>query len=155
MKEYKGPLDPNKMKPEAKKAYEIWSQQVKRNTREYSSREFVAWWLQNIKKKKWKDPTCGRIDHSKGYSFDNIIMQERVDNIRERNTRLGNPGNRHRSVTSYTHQGRKLKTFKSKVEAAAYYKINVKTVYNHCMRRTKAFHNGPRSKAREVTFKWS
>lgn len=43
---------------------------------EYSAREFIGWYLENLEKKKWIRPTTGRIDHSKNYSFDNIEMQE-------------------------------------------------------------------------------
>ena len=49
----------------------------------YSKRDFVSWYLFNIKNFKGKKPTVGRIDHSKNYSFDNIEMQELTDNINE------------------------------------------------------------------------
>lgn len=53
-------------------------------TVDYSIEEFVAWWVKNIKTRpKWKRPTCGRVDHDKGYSFDNIEMQECSDNCKE------------------------------------------------------------------------
>lgn len=151
---YQGPLDPCKMGSEERKAYHIWGSQRGRNSRDYSSREFISWWLFNIAKKEWIDPTCGRIDHSKGYSFHNIEMQERVDNVKERNERLGNPGRSHKAVRSYTHGGKHLRSFRSKVEAAAFYKLDEKTIYNHCENKTKQHHTGPTTSARKVTFRW-
>ena len=56
-------------------------------TVDYSSREFVGWWLASLEKKNFKKPVCGRIDHAKSYSFDNIELQESSDNSRESITR--------------------------------------------------------------------
>lgn len=53
----------------------------------YSSREFVTWWLKELGNNDFKDPTCGRINHSKDYTFGNIRIEERVDNTKERNSR--------------------------------------------------------------------
>lgn len=50
---------------------------------EYSSREFVGWYLIKIKNISFKDPIVGRIDHSKNYSFNNIKIEERSDNSKE------------------------------------------------------------------------
>jgi len=50
---------------------------------EYSCREFVAWYLFNIKNKLFKDPVVSRIDHSKNYNFKNIILEERSINSKE------------------------------------------------------------------------
>jgi len=159
MLEYKGPLDPKKFGPmpnEARKAYMIWGSQKTRNTRNYTSREFIAWWLHNIKLKKWKFPQCGRIDHDKGYSFDNIKMEERSDNTKERNSRKGNPGRSHRAVFSfYRDNPTVVRGFPSKVSAARFYGIDEKTVYNHCMGKSKDFNNGPITKTREVSFRWA
>jgi hypothetical protein len=50
----------------------------------YSSYEFVKWWSKEIKKKPpMKNPCCGRIDHSKHYSLDNIEIVEKSDNSKE------------------------------------------------------------------------
>lgn len=133
----------------------IYDAQCKRNTVEYTKRAFLGWWLYHLKRKKWKRPHCARFDHDKGYSFDNMEMQEQAENNRERNARRGNPCNNHRAVVALTHSGEKLKEFKSKTEAAKFYGVSEKTVYNHCHRRTSNFNNGPISKAREVTFQWA
>lgn len=56
---------------------------------QYTLREYVTWWLHEIKKKHhWKSPTCGRLDHDDHYRFGNIIMQERAENTRERLRRI-------------------------------------------------------------------
>ncbi len=100
MKKYTGPIGNRKtMSPAVAKAYQSWLDQRKRcNNKnsmsyrwygakgiqvEYSSREFTSWYLEQFKKRDWKQPTVGRIDHSKNYSFDNIEMQERSDNSSE------------------------------------------------------------------------
>lgn len=80
-----------------RQAYSAWKGQRLRArqlgfTVEYSSKEFIEWWIENLDKREWKSPTTGRIDHSKGYSFDNIEMQERSDNTAEVHRRLGNMG---------------------------------------------------------------
>lgn len=49
----------------------------------YTAREFVSWWLSALVGFDGRRPSCGRLDHSKGYSFDNIEMQEMADNARE------------------------------------------------------------------------
>ena len=50
---------------------------------EYSSREFIGWWLESIKNIKVKKPVCGRIDHSRNYSLDNIEIQSASENSKE------------------------------------------------------------------------
>jgi hypothetical protein len=39
----------------------------------------------------WKKASCGRIDHSKNYSLDNIELVEQSENCKERLRRRGNP----------------------------------------------------------------
>lgn len=92
------------MEREAKRAYISWMGQRRRcynpkNSRypwygakgievQYTAREFIAWWLHEIKRKKrWKRPSCGRIDHEKNYTLDNIELVECADNSREARAR--------------------------------------------------------------------
>ncbi len=106
MKNYTGPLDNEVETPDlVKKAYQSWLDQRKRCynkksksykwygakgiKQEYSSREFVNWYLSQIKLKKYKRPVIGRIDHSGNYKFDNIEIQESADNAREMLNRVG------------------------------------------------------------------
>ncbi len=103
--EYKGPLHAPIMEPLARKALETIVDQRRRCSNpknsgyktygakgikvEYTSRQFIAWYLENIKKFKGKKPSVGRIDHSKNYTFDNIEIQSCSDNAKERCDRLG------------------------------------------------------------------
>lgn len=108
MKEYTGILSTVKgrMTKEAARAYSSWRHQRERCYKKsfpkyknyggkgiqvlYSSREFIGWWLDNIKiKKNWVCPTTGRIDHNGDYCFDNIELQEKSDNTKEQVSRLG------------------------------------------------------------------
>lgn len=82
--EYKGSLNHNKMPDHIRSAYWSFYRQKKSEYGcTYKVREFIHWWLENLKTKSWNRPTCGRLDHSKGYSWDNIEMQEMADNSRE------------------------------------------------------------------------
>ena len=149
---YEGTLDVKKMSPEIKKVYHTQYGQISRcyykkcksykdygakGIRvEYTVREFIGWYLENIKGKKFKKRHVGRIDHSKNYSLDNIELQEASDNVKERNNRLGNPGKTHRKVIAIV--GNKKYKFDTKKEAAIFFKCNEKTIYNHCMNRSKS-----------------
>lgn len=153
--EYEGPLGRPKMSYEAQRGYDSFYQQKKRSKVFYTPRQFVHWWLENIKTRShWEQPTCGRIDHSKWYSFDNIVMQEQSENTAERNSRHGNPGRKHRAVKAIC-EGIE-KTFISKREAAEYYGVSEKTVYNHCQgRTTQHFRFGIGVKGKKaVVFEW-
>lgn len=102
---YSGVLDRRKMNRAEQKAYiSFWSQTArcyKKDNKDYhaygaknikikySVREFIGWYVYEFSKKTWEDPTVGRIDHSKNYSFDNIEMQERGDNTKEMIRRRG------------------------------------------------------------------
>lgn len=48
-----------------------------------TAREFMGWWMKELETFNGKIPTCGRIDHSKAYSWDNFVMQDMADNSRE------------------------------------------------------------------------
>lgn len=55
----------------------------------YSKKDFIAWYLHYIKEYKGKNPSVGRIDHSKSYSFENIKIESIQDNSNERIERCG------------------------------------------------------------------
>ena len=57
----------------------------------YSSRNFISWWLNELKLFTGTFPTVGRINHNEDYCFENIEMVDMKDNVTERNLRLGNP----------------------------------------------------------------
>lgn len=100
-------LDQKHMSKTEKRAYWTWSRQRKRCNNpkdsnykyyglkgikvEYTSREFIGWYLKNYPKIYIRLLDVGRIDHNKNYSLNNIQFQSREDNSKERNERLGNP----------------------------------------------------------------
>lgn len=152
MKIYKGILDPNKMNIIARKAYISYTNQKSKcenvNNPDYKyygkkkikviykRREFIAWYMENYKKRKWIDPTTGRIDHDKDYSFDNIKMQERKDNSQERIDRLG-PYLNEKKVIVYKNN-KLVKKFKSLTQAALYYDLNISTVVRICQNKYRS-----------------
>lgn len=135
----------------------IWRGQRKANRigNLYSHVDFIRWYIKEFSKKKWKRAHVARLDHSKPYSFENIEMQEQAENNRERNARRGNPCATHRPVKAFGTLTREIIYFASKREAAKYYGISEKTIYNHCMGRTKQhFKFGPQKGVR-VRFEWA
>jgi hypothetical protein len=83
-------------KGEIKRAYQSWIDQRYRCSNKksesykyyggkgikvlYSSREFIGWWLHEIKKKRYKKPTISRLNHDGNYEFNNIKLEEHIDN---------------------------------------------------------------------------
>lgn len=140
-----------------RRAYYIWLNQKNREGVAYALSDFTLWYLKNISQKEWVRPHVGRIDHSKGYSFLNIVMQEQADNNRERNNRRGNPGRMHRRVFAISILTGGKREFPSKVAAARYFGISEKTVYNHCEGRTKQyfkFGNKTKNRHLKIRFEW-
>lgn len=80
---YAGSLDRRKLPKNIRSGLDSYYRQKKEQGVSYSLREFIVWWLENLETFTGKTPTCGRIDHSKPYSWDNILMQDRADNSRE------------------------------------------------------------------------
>src|SRR3990167_583331 len=56
---------------------------------EYSFQELWNWFQKEFKdcKHNIKDMNIGRIDHSKNYSLDNVVLQTKADNIKEMSLR--------------------------------------------------------------------
>lgn len=94
--------------------YRSFYGQTKRNIVGYSVYQFLYWWAVNYKTKVWSKPTTGRIDHSKGYFFGNIEMQESSVNTAERNSRYTKA-----VIASNIKTKEKIK-FKSIISAAKY-----------------------------------
>lgn len=104
---YAGILRHRKMPDDARKAYYIWQEQRARcrNPKhpmlyrygargikvEYSSREFIGWYLEELQKNQFKRPDVGRLDHDGNYCFSNVRIEEHSENVSERNDRMGNP----------------------------------------------------------------
>ena len=124
-----------------KKAFRIYKGQKKRCwglekkyksykglTVDYKPKEFIKWWCINIKHYIYdNDPTCGRINHSKGYSFDNIRIESRFDNSMELVTR-----NQHFSPVKIYVQGKWAFTAKSMKEASDLTGIAYNSIPRYC-----------------------
>ncbi len=147
---------PNNFTELERKAYMIWWRQKCKIGVRYSQKDFIAWYVKEHRRKKLKRPEVGRRDHSKPYSFDNIDLIERTDNLKERNARCGNPGRTHRAVVAYDLCGNKLGDFESKTAAAKHFGLCDKTVYNHRQGRTALHMKYGRPKgAQKVRFEWA
>jgi hypothetical protein len=128
MTEYQGPLVRGSSR-EVRRAYNIYHGQKARceNPKskpykyygakgirvEYNVRQFIFWWLSSIEGKSFDRPTCGRIDHSKNYSLDNIEIQECSDNTLELYNRLGKPPSYKRKVCILNQLGEPVIFFQS------------------------------------------
>ncbi len=164
---YKGSLSSRKPMPKkVKKAYDSWRAQVGRckDTKSekfkyygargisvnYSSREYVGWYLENLKTREWHDPTVGRLDHDGNYCFENIEMQERSDNSRERNVRKPSAGipvfQTRKKIVAYRDNNIPFITFLSVGAAATHFGRCVPAISNVLAGRAKCLSNGIRFK---------
>lgn len=128
-----------KARCENKNSARYYSYGAKGITVEYSRNEFIKWYVKNLPRKKasW---AVGRINHEHEYCFKNIRFETISDNVKERNSRHGNPGKSARKVQAIDFRtGKILASFKTMDAAAKKYRINRKTVWNHCHGRTKQF----------------
>lgn len=96
---------------------------------EFSRKELIGWYLEEIKKFKGENPCIGRKDHSKNYSLNNIEIQSISENSKERIIRLGTPFKSKPVSAISTKNGKLIKTFLSCKAAALYYKISKSTVH--------------------------
>ena len=55
----------------------------------FTKREFVYWWIVQNRFFKLNKPSIGRVNHSRGYFFDNIKLEEHSENSREARKRCG------------------------------------------------------------------
>lgn len=96
----------------------------------YTARQFVAWYLDEIEKYTGTQPSVGRIDHSKGYSFDNIRIESLADNSHERIERVG-PTRSRVSVDIYKN-GVFLQTAESLKSAAKVTGVQASHITKYC-----------------------
>jgi hypothetical protein len=152
---YTGPLsNPNDMKcGPTKQAYVSWREQRTRcynKKREkyknygakgidvkYTSREFIGWWLENIKTFKGNNPTISRIDHNKNYEFGNIRIESRSENSSERNNRVSS-FHKPKKVLVIGTNGELIAIFKSRNEAGNFFSINSVQV-SYCIKKCKSY----------------
>lgn len=127
------------------RAKQAFRNQKRRKGVSYKLKDFVNWYLQQACVLSLKSPSVGRIDHNKRYSFDNIILQELGDNVRERLYRRGNPGKTHKKVQVYF-KNKLIKEFDSHIAAANFCGVTRETVWRHC--------SGRRKSTKGIHFKW-
>lgn len=68
---------------------------------EFTSRQFLYWWIIQHRFFKLKKPSLGRIDHSKNYSLDNIVLQEHSENSIEARERTKSSPWKSRPINVY------------------------------------------------------
>lgn len=143
---YKGSLgrDRSKYDKNVLKAYNAWGNQFSRccvkNSRsyktyglkgikvEYSRRQLIYWFLNELKFTNIKNPVIGRIDHSKNYCFENIKLEDKSGNSKERINRLGTPFKK-RSVKILDINGKFIAMAKSFREAARIANVSCSTAH--------------------------
>lgn len=101
-------------------------------------REFIYWWIIQRRFFKGSKATVGRIDHNKGYSFDNIRMETLSDNVLEAADRC-NFGSRLTPATKLKiyHKGTHVAYASSIAQACFYCDLSPKTIYNILSGKTK------------------
>jgi hypothetical protein len=155
---YDGPLSANKLTGHARTAAICYDNQRRRcycksNPRfkdngakgftvDYSKRDFIAWYLHHIKLFKGKNPSVGRIDHSIGYSFDNIRIESLEDNSMERIIRCGPTKERRRILIIDLITGESIFVAESAREAARLTGIHAAHVSKYCSGVLKSSSNG-------------
>lgn len=156
MKIYNGRLDPitpGKMTAVEKRAYGIFrGQRVRcsakqnfaykwygaKNIRvEYNAREFIGWYLEEIKKFKGNIPSVGRVDHDKNYCFGNIEIQELSENSRERMRRLPMPLKCRSVVLCDPETKEPIMRFTSIAEAAKFLTIDAASIGHYLAGKSK------------------
>lgn len=154
--EYKGPLNPAKLNPIQNKAvntirdqnsrcynpnHKNYSQYGALGIRvEYTTRQFIAWYEREYNKRPhWNKASCGRIDHTKNYSLDNIELIEQSENSRERMARCGNPVKTTPVEFKNVLTG-EVRQFKSKAEASRLLGIPKSSFYKDPIPNSKCGH---------------
>ncbi len=99
---------------------------------EYSPRDFISWWLEEMKYFNGKTPSVGRVDHSKNYSFENIEMVDRVENVKERNTRVGNPHPKKAIIMLSYPDMTELRRFESTIDVQKYTGVSRGSISRFC-----------------------
>ena len=156
--DYVGTLDQDKMTGHVKSAYTAWANQrrrcyIKTNPRykdngakgitvEYSSRDFVGWYLFNIKKFTGKNPSVGRLDHSKSYTFENIRIESLEDNSMERIQRVGTTRPRRSVIITDYDSGEHLMIAASHKEAESLTGVFSTHVARYCSGKIKRSKDG-------------
>lgn len=104
---------------------------------EYTLNEFYYWFTDKVKNLEngiFDQISIGRIDHSKNYSFDNIEIQTRLENIMEMHERRKTQRGMYlaKKVRSFDENGNLLGEHASLCDAARAYGVYPKSVNRCC-----------------------
>lgn len=108
----------------------------------YSKKDFIAWYLHYIKEYKGKNPSVGRIDHSKSYSFDNIRIESIQDNSNERIQRCGPTRSRKKVYIIIAHTKEKIMIADSIRQAAKLTGAQQGHIPKYCRKELNKTKNG-------------
>lgn len=103
----------------------------------YTREEFVSWFVENYRKFKGKNPSVGRVDHSKGYSLDNIRFESLADNSMERIIRCGPTKERKRIFIIDYKNNEKLMLCESINQAAHFSGVRKEHIRKYCLGKLK------------------
>lgn len=160
-RKYCGILNERKMPRDVRAAYVSWLNQRRRcydKTHKqyayygakgievkYESRDFIGWWISNLKTFKGEIPTVGRIDHAGHYCFENIELQSKSDNSKEMNIRrrLAHKVEKKKPVRMLCYAcDSKIADFKSVQEASAQTGIHMSIISGIANGRHRRTHEG-------------
>lgn len=142
---YQGVLSVRMGKNE-RRAFNVYREIIQRCKRmgaqppDFNSREFIGWWIENTQNFSGTTPTCGRLDHSKGYRWDNIEIQDNRDNAKEMavRTKAGLRGKRMNQKTVLVLRDEKVHgSFCSIKAAAEFFGVSFSTVKRLLSGKTK------------------
>lgn len=98
----------------------------------YSVREFIGWYVLNAQFFNGEKLSVGRIDHDKGYFFENIMVQEMAENSREsaiRNNLCRFGFERKKELIAFDPiKKEEIKSFASIREAARFYGVSQRLI---------------------------
>lgn len=111
-------------------------------TVDYSREDFIAWFEKNISLFQGGDPTIGRLDHSRGYSFDNIRIESASQNSYERHTRNRGSGPKKRIGLFSKKDDSCIAVFYSQSDCCREIGVSDNVVYRSCYgRKTELIHS--------------
>jgi hypothetical protein len=119
-------------------SYEFYGKKGIRFELEWLS--FKEWYKKELGNRDPKGLTLGRIDHSKNYTLDNIELQTRSDNSKERIQRLGSPGQKNKQpilLLDPKNQTKVLKRYSSITEAVNDLGVGYETIIRATRGRAK------------------
>lgn len=101
-------------------------------TVKYTRQEFIDWFMVEYPKFNGDLPSVGRIDHSQGYTLNNIRFESMADNSMERILRVGTTKER-RAIHIIEYETQSIvKTVESLMEAARETGVHATHIVKYC-----------------------